>query len=217
MQASSPSCCRCWWRSSPGSTSSRRDMVKPARPKPGNPDVVHIAVPARPRKRPRQSRSIVLVDALKKTGSEILEKEGRGALTVQNLSDRSGVAVSSIYEYFPAIESLIAAVFDDYRTEARRELVRHVESLPPATTLFDGILSMLQFGNAVLQGLARIDPAFHVKSTYYAELVRLDLVKSEHFWSAIAMPALMSRFSDEVVVKDREKAAFLGYQMLVAI
>ena len=47
-------------------------------------------------------------------------RERRDALTVQNLSERAGVAVSSICEYYPTMESLIAAIFNDYRSEARR-------------------------------------------------------------------------------------------------
>jgi hypothetical protein len=39
-------------------------------------DVIHVAVPASPRKRPRQGRSIALVDALKKAGWDILERNG---------------------------------------------------------------------------------------------------------------------------------------------
>ena len=180
-------------------------------------ETVRIAVPPKPRKQPRQTRSVALVDALKATGREILERDGSDALTVQNLSDRSGVAVSSIYEYFPAMESLIAAIYNDYRSEARREVVRHIADLPPSAGLFEGILSLLRFGTAALRHWARVDPEFNLKATYYEELVRLDLVKSESFWSAVAMPALMEKFSDEVRVHDREKAAFLAHHVLLAI
>lgn len=188
-----------------------------ARAKPLGGDVVRIAVPAKPRKRPRQTRSVALVEALKETGREILDREGRDALTVQNLSERSGVAVSSIYEYYPTMESLIAAIFNDYRSEARREVVQHIEALPASVGLFEGILSLLRFGLAAMEKWAQVDPAFNLKATYYEELVRLELVKSEHFWSAVAMPALMEKFADEVLVRDREKAAFLAHHVLLAV
>ena len=57
-------------------------------------------------------------------------------------------------------------------------------ALPPSAGLFEGILSLLQFGTAALQKWARVDREFNLKATYYEELVRLDLVKSENFWSA---------------------------------
>ena len=171
------------------------------RPKPAPHEVVTIEVPARPRKRPRQTRSVALVEAL----------------TMQNLSARAGLAVSPIYEYYPAMESLVAAIYHDYRGEARRDVVEHIMALPPSAGLFEGLLSLLRFGNAALQKWARVDPAFNLKATYYEELVRLDLVKSENFWSAVAMPALMRRFADEVRVRDREKAAFLAHHAVLAL
>ncbi|MEJ8858805.1 TetR family transcriptional regulator [Variovorax robiniae] len=178
---------------------------------------MRIEVPAKPRKRPRQMRSVALVQALKQTGREILDREGRDALSVQSLSERSGVAVSSIFEYFPTMESFIAAIFNDYRSEARREVVEHIAALPRSAGLFEGIVSLLRFGLVAMQKWAQVDPEFNLKSTYYEELVRLELVKSEHFWSAVAMPALMEKFSDEVLVRDREKAAFLAHHVLLAI
>lgn len=73
-------------------------------------DNVLVELPAKPRKRPKQARSVALVDALKLAGRDILEREGREALSIYRLSDYSGVAISSIYEYFPTIESLISAI-----------------------------------------------------------------------------------------------------------
>ncbi|MCA0244585.1 MAG: TetR/AcrR family transcriptional regulator [Proteobacteria bacterium] len=181
------------------------------------PPVVHIEVPARPRKRPRQTRSVALVEALKTTGRAILEQQGRAALTLVELSERSGVAASSIYEYFPTIESLVAAIYTDYRSESRRDVLRHIEALPPSTGLYEGLLSMLRFGTQAVQKWARVDPAFNLKATWFEELVRLNLVESENFWSAVAMPALMEKFAAEVLVRDREKAAFLAHHVLLAV
>lgn len=191
-------------------------MSRPTRSKAADHDVVHVEVPASPRKRPRQARSIVLVDALKKTGWEILAKEGREALTVQRLAERSGVAVSSIYEYFPTMDSLISAIFTDYRTRVRKELLEKIRGLPPSARLFDGILLALQFGMETLQTWTRIDSGLSIKSAYFDELVRLDLVKPRNFWSAFVIPALLDRFPDEIVT-DREKAGFLAHQAILAL
>jgi AcrR family transcriptional regulator len=180
-------------------------------------DVVHVEVPASPRKRPRQARSVVLVDALKKAGWDILEKEGRDALTVQWLADRSGVAASSIYEYFPTMDSLIAAIFEDYRKRARQELLEEIRALPPEARLYDGILLALQRGLAALHRWSRIDSKLSVQSAYYDELVRLDLVKPRNFWSAFLIPALRERFPEEVRVRDPEMAGFLAHQAVLAL
>ena len=188
-------------------------MIKASPDKPG----VQVAIPAQPRKEPRQARSVALVTAVKQAGRQILESEGREALSALRLAEDSGVAISSIYEYFPTMESLIAAVFDDYRTEARRGLYADIMALPEGTTLFDGILLALRAVLASHHKKTLYDPAFSVRSTHYDELVRLDVVKAKQLWSATASSALMQRFADEIRVKDREKAEFLVYQTWSAL
>ncbi|MGH8465253.1 MAG: TetR/AcrR family transcriptional regulator, partial [Pseudomonas sp.] len=113
-------------------------------------DAVLVQLPTRPRKRPRQTRSVALVDALKMAGREILEREGRQALTIYRLSEYSGVATSSIYEYYPTIESLIATLFEDYRADARQQVIDAIHALPAWATLYDGIDMVLRTGLAAM-------------------------------------------------------------------
>ena len=114
-------------------------------------------------------------------------------------------------------EALIAAVFDDYRTEARIGLFADIMALPPGTTLLDGILLALRAVLAAHHKKNLFDPAFSVRSTHYDELVRLDVVKAKQLWTSTASSALMKRFASEIRVKDREKAEFLVYQTLTAL
>lgn len=159
----------------------------------------------------------MLVDALKKAGWEILEKEGRAALSLERLSVRAGVAVSSIYEYFPTMESLVVAIFDDFRAEARRRLIEELQELPPSTKLFDGIMLLLNIGIPMLHKWVQLDRDLFVKSSHYDELVRLDLVKPEQYWTSMATDALMERFPDEVRVRDRTKARFMAFHTILAL
>lgn len=184
---------------------------------PATPEILHIEVPARPRKQPRQERSVKLVDALKKAGWEILKREGRDALSLERLSVRAGVAVSSIYEYFPTMESLIVAIFDDFRAEARRRLVDGLQAQPAGTKLFDGILLLLRIGLPMLHEWVRIDREMFVKSSQYDELARLDLVRPEQYWTSMATDALMERFPDEVTVPDPAKARFMAFHTILAV
>jgi AcrR family transcriptional regulator len=183
----------------------------------GDGGVLQVEVPAQPRKAPRQARSIALVSALKQTGRQILEKEGRAALSALRLAEDSGVAISSIYEYFPTMEALIAAIFEDYRAEVHIELLAGISALPASATLFDGIVLTLRVGLAAHYKKTLFDPVFSVRSTHYDELVRLDLIKARQIWDTTATATLMQRFASEVVVKDREKAEFLVYQTLLAL
>lgn len=63
----------------------------------------------------------------------------------------------------------------------------------------------------------QIDSELSIKAAYHAELERLDLVQGERFWSSMVIPALVERFTSEVLVRDREKAAFLAHQTVVAL
>jgi AcrR family transcriptional regulator len=181
-----------------------------------NDDIV-LKLPARPRKQPRQARSVALVEALKTAGRDVLEREGREALSIYRLSDYSGVAISSIYEYFPTMESLIAAIFEDYRADTRQQIILEIHALPASATLYDGIELVLRTGLAALHRWEQIDSQLSIKAAYYAELVRLDIVKPERFWISKVMPALVQRFCNEVRVRDREKAGFLAYQAVTAL
>lgn len=182
-----------------------------------DPALIPLGMPPQPRKQPRQARSIALVEALKQAGRQILEEEGREALTALRLADVSGVAISSIYEYFPAMESLIAAVFEDYRREAGEQLLAAIDDLPEQATLFDGLLLVLRLGLAVHHRKSCLDPDFSERVTRYDELVRLELVESRQCWSAGATPALFERFAAEIRVKDHEKARFFMYQTLLTL
>ncbi|WPN49941.1 TetR/AcrR family transcriptional regulator [Pseudomonas sp. P8_241] len=188
-------------------------MIKPTQDK----KAVQVEIPAEPRKEPRQARSIALVTALKQTGRQILENEGRDGLSAVRLAEDSGVAISSIYEYFPTMEALIAAVFEDYRSEARNELFANIMGLPAEVTLFEGILLALRAVLASHQKKVLFDPAFSVRSTHYDELVRLDVVQAKQLWTTTATSALMTRFANDIRVKDREKGEFLVYQTLMAL
>ena len=180
-------------------------------------DNVLVELPARPRKLPKQARSVALVDALKTAGRDVLEREGREALSIYRLSDYSGVAISSIYEYFPTIESLIGAIFEDYRADTRQQVIASIHALPASATLYDGIEMILRTGLAALHRWMQIDSELSLKAAYYGELVRLEIVKPERFWISMVIPALVQRFSDQVRVHDREKAGFLAYQAVTAL
>lgn len=183
----------------------------------GSEDTVLVTLPARPRKRPKQARSVALVEALKTAGREVLEREGREALTIYRLSDYSGVATSSIYEYFPTIESLIGAIFEDYRADVRQQMIANLYALPASATLHDGIEMVLRTGLGALHRWLQIDSQLSIKAAYYGELVRLEIVKPERFWISMVIPALVQRFSDQVLVRDRDKAGFLAYQAVTAL
>lgn len=67
----------------------------------------------KPRKLPKQGRSRMLVESTKQACLQILQKEGPRALTATRISEVAGVAMGSIYQYFPNVDAIVATVYED--------------------------------------------------------------------------------------------------------
>lgn len=76
-----------------------------------DPTSLHLA--PRPKKTPKQGRSVHLVAAIREACLRILDSEGVDALTTNRIAEVAGVGVSSVYQYFPNKEAILAAVYDD--------------------------------------------------------------------------------------------------------
>lgn len=63
-----------------------------------------------PRKIPRQGRARVTVDAILDACAETLLSRGYDALTTNSISERAGVSIGTLYEYFPNREAVAAAL-----------------------------------------------------------------------------------------------------------
>lgn len=62
------------------------------------------------KKRPRQQRAKVTVEALLEATTRIVERGGYEALTTNRVAEVAGVSIGSVYEYFPNKQALMAAV-----------------------------------------------------------------------------------------------------------
>ena len=66
--------------------------------------------PLKPRKTPRQARSEATVDAIFEATIQVLLAEGASRLTTTRVSERAGVSVGTMYQYFPNKQALLFAV-----------------------------------------------------------------------------------------------------------
>jgi len=71
-----------------------------------------VATPTEIRKRPRQTRSIALVEAILDACEEALVRDGLGRMSTREVAERAGVSVGSLYQYFPAKEAMVGAVIE---------------------------------------------------------------------------------------------------------
>ncbi len=62
-----------------------------------------------PRRRPRQERARQTVDAILEGAARIFRREGWDA-TTNRIAEEAGVAIGSVYEYFPNKEALLLAL-----------------------------------------------------------------------------------------------------------
>lgn len=67
-----------------------------------------------PRKRPRQARSTVTVDAIFEATIQVLLAEGIHRLTTTRVAARAGVSVGTMYQYFPHKQALLYALNERY-------------------------------------------------------------------------------------------------------
>jgi AcrR family transcriptional regulator len=117
--------------------------------------------PPKPRKMPQQSRSRILVDSIKQACQMILEKEGPRGLTVTKISDVSGVAMGSIYQYFPNVDAIVATLYEDL-IEADVEIARKkVGKRYREHTLEASIASLIRGTLDFHRRMLKLDEEFH--------------------------------------------------------
>lgn len=125
------------------------------------PNISQAQLPAL-RKRPSQSRSRALVDAVEQACSQILDAKGEAALTVALISELSGVAVGSIYQYFPSKDAIVALLYERVLDEETQTLLRMREQLtgkPLRLALRDILANIIR----VETRLFKLNKAFHLR------------------------------------------------------
>jgi AcrR family transcriptional regulator len=82
-----------------------------------------------PRKKPRQNRAQVTVDAILDATAHILVRDGYEGLSTNRVADRAGVSIGSLYQYFPNKESLVGELLDRYSDQIHHMIVSMIAQL----------------------------------------------------------------------------------------
>ena len=118
--------------------------------------------PPRPRKRPKQSRSQITVEAIQQACLKILESEGAERLTTQHIADVAGVNIASLYQYFPRKKAILSggyeAFLDDLAENARRRF-RDIQALSHRSVK-ETLAAIIALECEQLLALQKLDPAF---------------------------------------------------------
>lgn len=116
-----------------------------------------------PRKRPKQARSLLLVQAIQEACLRILEQEGPERLTTQRIADVAGVNIASLYQYFPNKEAILAEVFEEQAREytaAARQRFLDIQALSQAS-LEATLAAIVDMEVEQHLMLYRMDPQFY--------------------------------------------------------
>jgi AcrR family transcriptional regulator len=76
------------------------------------------------RRKPRQTRAHATLETILEAAAQILEHEGPDALTIASLSDRSGYAIGTVYQYLPSKE----AIFHELRRREAAKIEREIDA-----------------------------------------------------------------------------------------
>jgi AcrR family transcriptional regulator len=111
---------------------------------------------ARPRKMPKQARSLATWEAIVEAAARILETRGHGGFSTNAVADLAGVSIGSLYQYFPEKDALIGALIV-------RETVLLIEEARIAT--------QTPSGAGALSGLIRACVAHQLRRPALARLL----------------------------------------------
>ncbi len=74
------------------------------------------------RRRPRQARSEITVDAIYEATAQIIEREGAEKITTKRISEVSGFSIGTLYQYFHDRDSLLMAMAMTHRDRMIKRL-----------------------------------------------------------------------------------------------
>lgn len=111
-----------------------------------------------PRKMPRQARSQATFAAIVDACGQVLANSSYGALTTNHISERAGVSIGTLYEYFPNREAIVAAL----AANSCRRLVARMERALQETAGMGDLEGVQHLLTAGVRALGAQDCVFKV-------------------------------------------------------
>lgn len=109
------------------------------------------------RKMPVQKRSKATVDAIIQASTYILMKSGWGGFTTNAIAERAGVNISSLYQFFPNKESIVAEMQKRHSDDMRADLLDTLSNLPAGLTFREVLTEIID----VLVKKHQMEPEVH--------------------------------------------------------
>lgn len=169
------------------------------------------------RKRPNQSRSRALVDAVAQACVRILDEGGEEALTVARIAEVSGAAVGSIYQYFPNKDAIVGMLYERVLDEESEQLLLMREKLVGVSLTF-ALREILANIIRVELRLFKLNQAFHLRyhTALHLGMWRGPYRTAAEFIEATWLP-LLQMHKAEITSPNPELAAYLIGQGLRSV
>lgn len=163
-----------------------------------------------PRKLPRQARSLATFEAIVDACGQLLASGSYDALTTNSISERAGVSIGTLYEYFPNRESIVAALT---AASCRRLVARMKRAVEETAGMsdFEGVEHLIRAGIVALSAPENVFKVL-VKETPF--VLRLPVFREarttlDHLCQSISMGA-----GDRISLPEPRIDAWLISQML---
>lgn len=114
----------------------------------------------KPRKQPKQARSIATVEAILEAAAQVFCEQGYTGGTTDKVAIRAGVSIGSLYQYFPNKEALLLALAERHMEEGflliREKLAAALITQPPLKQLLRHFVEALIVLHQVNPDLHRV-------------------------------------------------------------
>jgi AcrR family transcriptional regulator len=112
---------------------------------------------SQPRRKPVQDRSLATVEAILEAAAQVFERCGYAAGTTNRIAERAGVAIGSLYQYFPNKDAILVALVRRHMAEGTVALWPHVERLQAGESIDEVIADVV----AAMVDLHALAPHLH--------------------------------------------------------
>lgn len=169
-------------------------------------------VRASARKKPKQERSVAMVEALLEAAARVFVKEGYAKATTNRIAAAAGVSVGSLYQYFPSKDAIAVELLRRYRDGLVALVASRLEDASRET--FPRIVRDLLRDLLHAEG---INPALHrvLIEQVLRTSARKEMLGFEERLEEVIVRALEA--SDAGVGLNHELAAFILVRVVLAI
>lgn len=128
-----------------------------------------MSIDLKPRKKPRQGRSRETVAVILEAATQVFEERGYQETSTNQIAERAGVSIGSLYQYFPNKESILYMLLE-----------RHVESI---NRLIESQIVEIEkaggFGKTAIRSIIQLFIGLHENEPAYHRII-MEEVPYEH-------------------------------------